>query len=135
MEAKPGAVLLDVRRLVAVDLHGWKGTRRRRLIVLAEFVGGAVLGLALGLWVELAAGNVGWGLLLGIWLIGVGANYVALTLNALPLLGQAALTNEVGSLDLSQLLKRYRVRSLWLVAPFLVAVLAVVQRRGTRHGS
>jgi hypothetical protein len=41
--------LVDVRRLAAIDMHGVAGTRRRRRLILAEFVIGAVGGLAIGL--------------------------------------------------------------------------------------
>ena len=45
---------LDVRRLAALDLHGVAGTRRRRLI-RAEFVVGAVGCTGLGVWVAVTA--------------------------------------------------------------------------------
>lgn len=42
---QPTAVI-NIRRLAAVDMHGSAGTRRRRSIILAEFVLGATVGTA-----------------------------------------------------------------------------------------
>jgi hypothetical protein len=46
---------LDVRRLAALDLHGVAGTRRRRRLIRAEFVLGAVGCTGLGVGVAVTA--------------------------------------------------------------------------------
>ena len=38
---------LDVRRLAAVDMHGIAGTSRRRQLIRAEFLAGAICGAGL----------------------------------------------------------------------------------------
>jgi hypothetical protein len=67
---------LEVRRLAAVDMLGMRGSRRRRRIIRAEFFAGIAACPALGV-LSLVLSH-GWGRLLGIWLIGVGLNYVPL---------------------------------------------------------
>lgn len=119
---------LDVRLLAALDLHGWSGSRRRRRLIVLEFVAGAAGGLALGLWALVAPAHPEVRLF-GIALLGCGLNYVALTLVALRLCRPGALDAELAGFDLGRQLKRYSFRSLWLFVPFLVAVLAVVQAR------
>ncbi len=125
-EARAGP--LDVRRLAALDLHGWSGTSRRRRLILVEFAGAAAAGLGLGLWALVAGPNLGIRLF-GLALLGVGLNYVALTVHALRLWRPDALSAELKGLDLGRQLRRYSLLSLWLFAPFLVATLALVQRR------
>lgn len=130
---EPGSWPFDVGRLVALDLHGLRGTRTRRRVIMVEFAAGAVLALGLGMWVTLGAGDVWWRLL-GIWLIGIATNHFALTLCAMRLLlRNGALTTELAGLDLARELKRYGALSLCLVVPFFVAALALVQRRRRRH--
>ena len=70
---------LDVRRLAAVDMYGAAGTQRRRRLIRAEFVLGAVGGIGLGAWAAATAATAGW-LLFGAWAAGVGVNYAALAL-------------------------------------------------------
>jgi hypothetical protein len=68
-----------VCRLGAVEMHGADGTRRRRRVLPAEFVLGAVVGVALG--VVVVAGSDALGVrLLGLWLAGACLNYVPLAL-------------------------------------------------------
>jgi hypothetical protein len=68
---------LDVRRLAALDLHGPAGTRRRRRLVRAEFVLGAVGCIGLGLWAGVTAPALGWRLF-GAWLAAAGVNYAVM---------------------------------------------------------
>src|SRR5262249_58231666 len=52
----PPLMILNPRRLVAIDIHGLHGTARRARLIRAEFVLGAVRGI--GLWgVSLATSN------------------------------------------------------------------------------
>lgn len=119
---------LDVRRLAALDLHGWSGTPRRRRLILSEFVVAAAAGLGLGLWALAAASNPGIRLL-GVAMLGIGCNYLALTVHALRLSRPGTLDSELAGIELGPQLKRYTLLSFWLVVPFLVAILAVMQRR------
>jgi hypothetical protein len=125
--------LVDVRRLAAVDMHGAAGTRLRRRLILAEFVIGAVGGLALGLWAATAA-RTGAGRLLGAWIAGVGVNYVALAWHAAALSRPGALDAELAGADVARELRRYSYLQAWIFVPLLIAALAVHQTRPSTPG-
>src|SRR5262245_3306704 len=114
--------LLDVRRLAAVDMHGMNGSPRRRQIIRAEFFIGVVLCTMLGvlslIFVE------GWGRIFGVWLIGIGANYVPLAMSAQALSRPGALEAELAGVDIPSEARRVGVRQLWLLVPFVVVVFA-----------
>ena len=118
---------LDVRRLAAVDMHGAAGTQRRRRLIRAEFILGAVGGVGLGVWVAVAA-TAGWQLF-GAWMAGVGVNYAALAWQAALLSRPGALEAELAGADLPRELRRYSYLQLWVVVPLLLAVLALRQHR------
>jgi hypothetical protein len=65
---------VNVKRLAAIDMHGSRGTTRRRRIILAEFTAGLVVMVALGIWLVTSAPSPGTPIL-GAWLIGAGLNY------------------------------------------------------------
>jgi len=116
--------VLDVRRLAALGMHGVTGTRRRRGLIRAEYVAGAVAGAGLGIWVAVAATTVGWQLV-GAWVVGISANYAALAWQAALLSRPGALEAELADVDLGRDLRRYSVLQFWIVIPLLLAVLAV----------
>ncbi|HUB39589.1 MAG TPA: hypothetical protein VMA72_12115 [Streptosporangiaceae bacterium] len=120
--------MLDVRRLAALDMHGFAGSAFRRSIIRAEFVLGAVAGAGLGIWVAVAATSVGWQLF-GAWVVGMGANYAALAWQAALLSRPGALEAELADVDLARDLRRYSVLQFWIVVPLLLAVLTVRERR------
>ena len=115
--------LLDVRRLAALDMWGTAGTGRRRRIIRAEFVLGAIGCTALGLLV-LSTGT-GWIILLGVWLVGAGINYVPLALQAYSLSRPGALEKELSGVEVRQELRRAGVQQLWIAVPLAVAVFAL----------
>jgi hypothetical protein len=121
------ATQLNVRRLAAFDMHGARGTRRRRRAILAEFALGAICCLVLGLW-SLTWGGAA-GVLLGIWLLGLAANYLPLTAHVLALWQPGALKAEVAGADLTAELRRYTRAQIWVLVPFWVAGLALAQGR------
>jgi hypothetical protein len=121
-------VPVDARRLAAIDMHGAAGTSLRRRLIFAEFVLGAVGGLALGLWVATAASS-GAAQLVGAWVAGVGVNYVPLALFAASLSRPGALNAELAGADVRAELRRYSYMQLWIVVPLLLAVLALRQTR------
>ncbi len=90
-------VLPDLRRLAARDLYGTRGSQRRRRAVRAEFFAGAAGCTALGI-LALAHGGGGW-ILVGVWLVGAGANYVPLALEAQRLSRPGALDAELPKPD------------------------------------
>lgn len=119
---------MNVKRLAAIDMHGAQGTLRRRRIILAEFLAGAVFGVALGIWIVARATSPG-GLVLGIWVIGVGLNYVPLAAYALALRRSGALGAELAGVDISREARRYSVLQLWLVVPLSAVVFALLPGR------
>jgi len=121
------ASLVDVRRLAAVDMYGTQGTERRRRIIIAEFVLAALGGIAVGLYLLLAAGGAA--IVIGVVAIGVGVNYVPLAAHAISLRAPATLRAELAGSDVRGELRRYSVSQFWVFVPFLFAVLALAQRR------
>jgi hypothetical protein len=91
------AIQLNVRRLAALDMHGARGTRRRRLVILAEFALGTIGCVVLGAW-ALTWGDAG-GVVLGIWLLGLSANYLPLTTYVLALWQPEVLKAELAGAD------------------------------------
>ncbi len=118
---------LDVRRLAAVDLWGARGTRRRRAIIVAEFVLGATVGPALGL--LLAVEGSGLWRVLGAWIAGACLNYVPLALHAISLFPGRRLEAELSGVDVRGELRHYTVVQLWIAVPLLFVALDLAQRR------
>ena len=75
---------VNVRRLAAIDMHGTRGTARRKRIVLAEFTAALAATVALGTWLVIGASGLGTRTL-GIWLISAGLNYAPLAAFAISL--------------------------------------------------
>ena len=117
---------MNVRRLAALDMHGRRGTARRRRLVLAEFILAALGGLALGGFVLAASSGVE-AVVIGVWLAGVGANYAALAVHGLSFEGGEALRRALDGVDVERELRSYALRQLVLAIPFWVAGLAIGQ--------
>jgi hypothetical protein len=120
--------MVDVRRLAAVDMHGARGTIRRRRVILAEFVLGAVGGAAFGVWALTSWEGV-LAVVVGLYLLGLAANYAALALHAITLSRAGALAAELRGTDIRGALRHYTGVQFWVFVPGLFAVLAVRQRR------
>ena len=116
---------LDVRRLAAVDMHGTRGTRRRRLIILAEFALGTLGCAALGVWVLTWGGAIG--VVLGVWLLGLGANYAPLAWNVAAMWRPGRLEAELAGADLHEELRYYTRAQIWVFVPFWIGGLALAQ--------
>ena len=63
----------------------------------------------------------------GAWLIGMGANYLALALHAVLLSRPGALDAELAGADVRVELRHYGLAQLWVAIPLAVAVLALAQ--------
>jgi hypothetical protein len=111
----------DVRRLAAVDMWGLRGTLQRRRIILAEFLTGVVVLLAVGV---LLLPHV---VVLGAWMIGAGVNYVPLAGYALLLSRPGALDTELSAVDVPRELRRYGVLQLWIFVPLSMVVFTLIQ--------
>src|SRR5262245_46721080 len=116
--------MMDVRRLAALDMWGSAGSKRRRRIIRAEFVAGAVGCTILGL-LGIFRGS-GWMVVLGFWLVGAGINYVPLALHARSLSRPGALETELAGVDVRSGLRRAGLQQFWIAVPFAIAVFALV---------
>lgn len=118
---------LDVRRLAALDMHGTRGTLRRRRVILAEFGLGVVGAAVLGIWLLIRGGTVG--IVFGVWLLGLAANYLPLTVHVLALWRSEALQAELEGIDLRGQFSYYTRAQVWVLVPFWIAGLAILQTR------
>ena len=105
-------------------MWGTRGSRRRRALIRAEFVVGALGCLALGVIALASAGSAFW-FAVGVWLVGAGANYVPLALYAQSLSAAGRLEAEIGDGDVREELRRAGVQQFWIAVPFAVAAAAV----------
>jgi hypothetical protein len=121
---------VDVRRLAAVDMHGAYGRPWRRWVIVAEFLTGATVGVALGVYVTAVAH--GWGRLIGLWVAGACLNYVPLAAHALDLTRPGRLDRELAGVDIPAALRHYTTRQLWVAVPLLFWPLALRQWRAPR---
>jgi len=119
---------VGVRRPAALDLWGTAGTHRRRKLIRAEFFVGVVGCLSLGV-LALGAGS-GWLILVGIWLIGAGVNYVPLALEAVRLSKPGTLEKELEDVAIRPELRRAGLHQFWVAVPFAVAAFAIAERYG-----
>ena len=112
---------MDVRRLAAVDMWGARGTMRRRRIIVAEFVAGAIGAMAVGGWITAAASSAGLAML-GTYILCTGLNYVPLSGYAILLSRPGALEAALDGVDVPRELRRYSVLQLWLLVPLALVV-------------
>ena len=118
---------VNVRRLAAVDMHGLNGTVLRRRLIIAEFVLSALAGIGIGLFLLFSTPDAV-GIVLGLYAIGVGANYVPAAIHALSLRSPARLKAELAGADVESELRHYTAAQLWVFVPLLFVWLAVAQR-------
>lgn len=121
-------VLLNVHRLAAADMWGTAGSLRRRRLIRAEFVAGAIGCTALGVYASVTASSTTW-VIVGVWLVGVGINYVVLALYAQRLSRPGELEAELRGLDIGRELRRAGVRRLWIAVPLVIAIAALTSLR------
>jgi hypothetical protein len=111
-------------------MWGATGSSRRRQIIRSEFTLGAIGCVVLGL-LSLRSGN-GWYVLVGLWLVGVGANYFVLAKHSWSLLRPGALEQELRGIDVRRELRRASVQQLWIGVPFVLAGRAAFRRLRVR---
>ena len=119
--------LIELRKLAAVDMV-WLGKR----IVIAEYALGVILPLTLGVFsvgrsVSQHSGLFSWQTAMGIWLIGIAANYVPLLLYARSL-ARGGTVEEEGRPELPRA-RRYGVQQIMILIPLFVVGVALVQER------
>jgi hypothetical protein len=97
--------------------------------MVAEFALGIALPLVLGLFSIRAGLFAGapswWETALGLWLVGIAANYVPLLIYAVAI-ARGRTVKQEGQSELAQV-KRYGIQQMIILIPFLVVVLALVQ--------
>ena len=118
--------MIKIRKLAAVDM-AWLGTR----VILTEYAIGVILPFILGL-LSIRSGFFGptpsaWEFVLGIWLVGIAANYVPLFIYAV-LIAKAGTVKEEGEPEIAHA-KRYGVQQVIILVPLLVVVVALIQER------
>lgn len=110
----------------------WLGPR----VIIAEYALGVILPLVLGL-LSLRSGISGaeispWQVVLGIWLVGIAANYVPLFLYAVSI-ARAGTVKAEGQPEMVRA-RRYGVQQVIILVPLLVVILALVQESRARKG-
>ena len=118
---------MNVRRLAAIDMHGLVGSTFRRRLIFWEFILGAILSLVLGVFVFITADSLFW-TVFGLWLIGIGFNYVPLAVYAIGFTRPGALQRELAGVDIPTELQRYAGLQTWVFLPFVLVYLAIRQR-------
>ncbi len=108
-------------------MHGTAGSDLRRRVIVAEFVLGTLGGLAIGIFLIASAQPVG--LVVGVYAIGVGLNYLPLASHAISLRGRARLRAELRGVDVAAELRRYTRSQFWVFVPFLFLWLEARARR------
>ena len=124
-QTNAGKALIDVRRLAAIDMYGRHGSKRRRRLILAEFVLAAIDIPLLGLTIVLAPSLPR--VFLGAYLIGVGLNFVPLALHAISMSRAGRLGTELAGVDVAAELRRYAAKQFLIGIPLLVLTLGVAQ--------
>ena len=120
------AWVLSARRLVAIDLV-FLGSK----VVITEFIAGVFFSAALGVCV-LVKGHSSLGqIVLGLYLISLGVNYIPMLIYAISITRAKSARSQLGSeLDNKGLaMKKYRRQSLWLLVPLVVPLTVFSQQR------
>jgi hypothetical protein len=115
---------MNVKRLAAIDMHGARGTTRRRRIITAEFAAGTIGAVAFGIWQICAVSSLG-GQLFGAWMVGAGLNYAPLAAYAIMLRRPGALESELAGTDTGRELRRYGLWQFWAVVPLALVGFTV----------
>ena len=105
-------------------MWGTAGKPRRRRLIRAEFAIGAVGCVSLGVFAMFTASDTTW-LLVGVWLVGIGLNYIALYVHARLLSRPGALEAELRGVDLRPALRKAGLQQFWIAVPLAVVIAAV----------
>ena len=107
---------VDVKRLAALDMHGSRGTMRRRRIILIEFTAGAIASLALAAWLIASAPTTA----------GAISRSAARAppVYAVALSRPGALDAELAGVDTLPELRRYTLLQFWVFIPLSMVIFA-----------
>ena len=119
-------IVLNARKLAAIDLV-FLGSK----VIIVEFAIGVFFGVALGFFVLLRGHGSLVQVVLGLYLISIGINYVPMLIYAIAISKANSARAELGSeLDnKSAAMAKYRRQSLWLLVPLSVPVIVITQTR------
>ena len=117
--------MINLRRLAAIDtvFLGYK-------FVLAEYAVGVFFSAALGLFVLFRAHSF-WQIVLGIYLICLGINYIPMLAYTLSIANKESAQTELGDelSDKPAAMSKYRRQSLLLLIPLAAPILAIVRHQ------
>jgi uncharacterized membrane protein YqaE (UPF0057 family) len=121
--------VVNPRKLAAIDV-ALLGAR----LIIAEFAGGVLLCPGLGVFVLVRGHGSLAQLLLGVYLILVGVNYVPMLIYAIVIAREKSAQSELGEelQDKRNAMAKYRRQSVLLLVPLLVPIVALTQRSGQR---
>lgn len=111
----------SVRRMAAIDMCGPHGSRFRRRIVTAEFIGVPLLATALGALLLAHGASAVW----SIEVLGAALNYVPLAVHAMRMVRSTRLEAELAGVDTYRELRRYGPATLLLFVPGLILLLGL----------
>ena len=121
--------MFSVRKLAAIDIAFLGPT-----FVILEFALGVFGGLALGVFAAFRARSA-FGALIAAYLLSISINYVPLVAHAVSLRDRKRAREEIAeelTPDPRRAMRKYRRRSLLLLIPLVVPILAVAQARRPR---
>lgn len=123
--------MINIRKLAAIDI-AFLGSR----IIIGEFLLGVIGPAALGIFIALRAHSAfQWAM--GINFLAMGLNYVPLLVYAVSLTrsgdARALMADEIES-GKREAMRKYRRGSLLLLLPFVIPVLALLQRNRANAG-
>lgn len=121
--------MINPRKLAAIDII-FLGPK----FIIIEFAGGVLLCAALGVFI-LFRSHSSTQLVLGLYLISLGINYVPMLIYAVAITKGDSARREMGNEldDKSRAMTKYRCQSVLLLVPLLVPIIAL--RRVKRHHS
>jgi membrane protein implicated in regulation of membrane protease activity len=116
---------MNPRKLAAIDIV-ILGSK----LIISEFAGGVLLCIALGTFV-LFRGHSFWQLILGLYLLSLGINYVPMLVYAVAISRKQSARAEMGDelKDKRRAMAKYRRESILLLIPLLVPIRALAQER------
>ena len=115
--------MLNPRKLAAIDIAFLCAK-----LIIVEYAIGVLLSVALGV-LTLLRGGSRWQLVLGVYLILLGINYVPMLVYAIVIGNRASALAEIGDelTDQRRAMARYRRQSVFLLVPLMVAITALWQ--------
>ena len=117
--------MISPRKLAAIDIV-FLGSK----VIIAEFAGGVLLCAALGIFV-LFRGHSVWQLVLGLYFLSLGINYMPMLIYAVAITKEQSARVEMGDElnDKRRAMAKYRRQSILLLVPLLVPILALARER------